>query len=127
MRRRVAKTTRFTSALVLAVCVLTAYQKETTGQVPGKQMPFTVEIEVVDSNDKPIGNAPVFVRLESENEDFQKTLNTSEKGLAQIKIAGPGRYLIQVNAKGYKNYGKIWDLGPHQERVVVKLARENEN
>jgi hypothetical protein len=105
---------------------MAAYQREAAAQVPDTETPLTLEIKVADSSGEPIEGARVFVKLESENDDFQKEITTNDKGLAHTKIVRQGGYLIQVNAKGYKNYGKRYNINADQRRVKVELEQEIE-
>lgn len=77
---------------------------------------FTIHILVTagDKN-KPVDSASVYVRYE-ENRKFRRDklaemdLKTSAEGKVRVPYVPKGKILIQVIAKGWKTYGKWFDL-----------------
>lgn len=81
----------------------------------------------VTASDKPIGNASVYVRFPVAGNLFHKdklaelNLKTNEDGSVKVPDIPRGKILIQVVAKGWKTYGKWYDIDTDAMTVEIKL------
>jgi hypothetical protein len=86
-----------------------------------------LRIHVTATDGKPIGNASVYVRFPVAGGIFHKdklselNLKTNEDGSAKVPDIPRGRILIQVVAKGWKTYGKWYDIDSEAITVEIKL------
>src|SRR5277367_1650283 len=77
--------------------------------------------------DKPVGNASVYVRFPVAGGIFhhdklaELNLKTNEDGSAKVPDIPRGKILIQVVAKGWKTYGKWYDIDTDTLTVEIKL------
>jgi hypothetical protein len=82
----------------------------------------------VTANDKPIGNATVYVRfnmpggLLHRDKLAELDFKTNEDGSVKIPDVPRGKILIQVVAKGWHTYGKWYDINTDQESIDIKLV-----
>ena len=90
--------------------------------------PATTKLRIhVTAADKPIGNASVYVRFPVQSGLFHKdklaelNLKTNEDGSAKVPDIPRGKILIQVVAKGWKTYGKWYDVDTDALTVEIKL------
>src|ERR1700690_1264987 len=79
--------------------------------------PTTTKLRIrVTASDKPVGNASVYVRFPVAGGLFHKdklaelNLKTNEDGSAKVPDIPRGKILIQVVAKGWKTYGKWYEI-----------------
>lgn len=81
----------------------------------------------VTAADKPIGNASVYVRfpvaggLLHKDKLAEMNLKTNEDGSVKVPDIPRGKILIQVVAKGWKTYGKWYDIDTDAMTVEIKL------
>lgn len=81
----------------------------------------------VTAADKPIGNASVYVRfpvaggLLHKDKLAELNLKTNEDGSVKVPDIPRGKILIQVVAKGWKTYGKWYDIDTDAMTVEIKL------
>lgn len=90
--------------------------------------PTTTKLRIhVTAADKPVGNASVYVRFPVAGGIFHKeklselNLKTNEDGSAKVPDIPRGKILIQVVAKGWKTYGKWYDIDSEAMTVEIKL------
>lgn len=90
--------------------------------------PTTTKLRIhVTAADKPVGNASVYVRFPVAGGIFHKdklselNLKTNEDGSAKVPNIPRGKILIQVVAKGWKTYGKWYDIDSEAMTVEIKL------
>lgn len=90
--------------------------------------PTTTRLRIhVIAGDKPVGNASVYVRFPVTGGIFHKekltelNLKTNEDGSVKVPDIPRGRILIQVVAKGWKTYGKWYDIDSETMTVEIKL------
>jgi hypothetical protein len=81
----------------------------------------------VTAADKPVGNASVYVRfpvaggLLHKDKLAEMNLKTNEDGSVKVPDIPRGKILIQVVAKGWKTYGKWYDIDTDAMTVEIKL------
>jgi hypothetical protein len=81
----------------------------------------------VTAGEKPVGNASVYVRFPVAGGMFRHdklaelNLKTNEDGSAKVPDIPRGKILIQVVAKGWKTYGKWYDIDTDTQTVEIKL------
>jgi hypothetical protein len=86
-----------------------------------------LRIHVTAADDKPVGNASVYVRFPVAGGIFHKdklselNLKTNEDGSVKVPDIPRGKILIQVVAKGWKTYGKWYEIDSEAMTVEVKL------
>jgi hypothetical protein len=86
-----------------------------------------LRIRVTDANDKPVGNASVYVRYYTSggflHHDKLEELNfkTNEDGSVKVPEIPQGKILIQVIAKGWHTYGKWYEIAQSEQAVPIKL------
>jgi hypothetical protein len=86
-----------------------------------------LKIEITDPNDKPVGNASVYIRFNIPGGPLRKdklaelNLKTNDDGSAKAPEIPQGKILIQVIAKGWKTYGKWYDINKDEDTVEIKL------
>ena len=90
--------------------------------------PTTTRLRIhVTADDKPVGNASVYVRFPVAGGIFHKdklselNLKTNEDGSAKVPDIPRGKILIQVVAKGWKTYGKWYEIESEAMTVEIKL------
>jgi hypothetical protein len=86
-----------------------------------------LRIHVVNADDKPISNASVYVRFPVAGGLFHKdklselSLKTNEDGSVKVPDIPRGKILIQVIAKGWKTFGKWYEIDSEAMTVEIKL------
>jgi len=86
-----------------------------------------LKIRVTDANDKPVGNASVYVRYYTpggflRHEKLQElNFKTNQDGSVKVPEIPQGKILIQVIAKGWHTYGKWYDIAQSEQSVPIKL------
>ena len=82
----------------------------------------------VTGNEKPIGNASVYVKFREASGLFRKeklaelNLKTNEDGSVKVPDVPRGQVLIQVIAKGWHTYGKWYDIEEAEQTIQIKLV-----
>ena len=91
--------------------------------------PTTTRIRIeVTGNDKPIGNASVYVKFPETGGLFHKeklaelNLKTNEDGSVKVPEIPRGKVLIQVIAKGWHTYGKWYEIQDAEQTIQIKLV-----
>ena len=104
-------------ALLLLLTGLTLVADDTT----------TLTVHVTNQAGKPVGNASVVVRfLAGRSIKLTKIrkeweLRTSEDGMAKMPPLPQGKILIQVIAKNYQTFGKIFEVGEEEKTIEIQL------
>jgi hypothetical protein len=86
-----------------------------------------LRIRVTNSQDKPVGNASVYVRFNQPGGFLRKdklaelSFKTNEDGSVKVPAVPQGKILIQVIAKGLHTYGKWYDIEKDQDTIEIKL------
>ncbi|MGD0428479.1 MAG: carboxypeptidase-like regulatory domain-containing protein [Candidatus Acidiferrales bacterium] len=86
-----------------------------------------LRIRVTNSDDKPVGNASVYVRFNQPGGFLHKdklaelSFKTNEDGSVKVPAVPQGKILIQVIAKGLHTYGKWYDIEKDQDTIEIKL------
>jgi hypothetical protein len=91
--------------------------------------PSTTRLRIqVTANDKPVGNASVYVKFKASGGIFHKdklaelNLKTNEDGSVKVPDVPRGRVLIQVIAKGWHTYGQWYDIEDAEQTIQIKLV-----
>ena len=86
-----------------------------------------LRIRVTNPEDKPVGNASVYVRFNQPGSFLHKdklaelSFKTNEDGSVKVPAVPQGRILVQVIAKGLHTYGKWYDIEKDQDTIEIKL------
>jgi hypothetical protein len=86
-----------------------------------------LRIRVTNTQDKPVGNASVYVRFNQSGGFLHKdklaelSFKTNEDGSVKVPAVPQGKILIQVIAKGLHTYGKWYDIEKDQDTIEIKL------
>lgn len=86
-----------------------------------------LKIIVTTREDKPIGNASVYVRFNTSGgflrheKQVEMNFKTNQDGSVKVPEIPQGKILIQVIAKGWHTYGKWYDVEKDEETIVIKL------
>jgi hypothetical protein len=88
-----------------------------------------LKIVVMNSDDKPAGNASVYLRFNEAGGFLHKdklaemSFKTNEDGSVKVPNVPIGKVLIQVVGKGLHTYGKWYDISKDQDTIEIKLER----
>ncbi len=102
-----------------------ADQKE---QNPSESATTKLRIIVTAGEDKPVGNASVYVRFNTpggflrHEKQVEMNFKTNQDGSVKVPDIPQGKVLIQVIAKGWHTYGKWYDVEKDEETIAIKLA-----
>jgi hypothetical protein len=86
-----------------------------------------LRIQVTGPDDKPIGNASVYVRFSESGGVFrheklaEMNFKTNSDGSVKVPEVPQGKILIQVVAKGWHTYGKWYEIEKDEESIQIKL------
>jgi hypothetical protein len=88
-----------------------------------------IRIEVKSLHDKPIDRASVVVRfvegrsvIKLGKKDITTwEVRTNQEGVARIPSIPQGKIRIQVIAKGYQTFGKIFEITVPEKTIEIKL------
>jgi hypothetical protein len=86
-----------------------------------------IRIKITDPNGRPVGQASVYVRFNESGGLFHKDklaeldLKTNDDGTARVPEIPQGKIMIQVIAKGWRTYGRWYDIQKEEETVDIKL------
>jgi len=86
-----------------------------------------LKIVVTNTQDKPVGNASVYVRFNEPGGFLHKdklaelSFKTNEDGTVKVPAVPQGKILIQVIAKGLHTFGKWYDIEKGQDTIAIKL------
>ncbi len=90
-----------------------------------------LHIFVLNPDGKPVENASVYVRYESEGDllhlhhgkKTEMNFKTNQEGTCKTPDLPRRKVLIQVIASGWKTYGKYYDLDQDEQTITIKLDR----
>jgi hypothetical protein len=93
--------------------------------------PNTTRLKIVvrSSDDKPVGNASVYVRFNEGGGFMHKdklaelSFKTNDDGTVKVPPVPIGKILIQVVGKGIHTYGKWYDIGKNPDTIEIKLEK----
>jgi hypothetical protein len=95
---------------------------------PKSTDPATTKLRIiVTANDKPVGNASVYVKyhepsgLLHRDKLAEMNFKTNEDGSVKVPEVPRGKILIQVIAKGWHTFGKWYDIESDGETIQIKL------
>jgi hypothetical protein len=97
-------------------------------QNPSEAATTKLRIIVTAGEDKPIGNASVYVRFYTSGgflrheKQVEMNFKTNQDGSVKLPEIPQGKILIQVIAKGWHTYGKWYDVEKDEETIAIKLA-----
>lgn len=86
-----------------------------------------LKIVVRNSEDKPVGNASVYVRFNEaggflhHDKLAELSFKTNEDGTVKVPAVPAGKILIQVIAKGLHTFGKWYDIEQDTATIEIKL------
>ncbi len=86
-----------------------------------------IRIKITDPMGKPVGQASVYVRFNESGGVFHKDklaeldLKTNEDGTVRVPEIPQGKIMIQVIAKGWRTYGRWYDIDKAEDTVEIKL------
>lgn len=86
-----------------------------------------LRIIVTSGEDKPVGNASVYVRFNTSGgflrheKQVEMNFETNQDGSVKVPEVPQGKVLIQVIAKGWHTYGKWYDVEKDEETIAIKL------
>ncbi|MGA9571975.1 MAG: hypothetical protein WBS17_17990 [Candidatus Acidiferrales bacterium] len=86
-----------------------------------------LKIFVTNPEDKPVGNASVYVRFNQPGGFLHKdklaelSFKTNEDGTVKVPAVPQGKILIQVIAKGLHTFGKWYDIETDHDTIAIKL------
>ncbi len=87
-----------------------------------------LRIIVTAGEDKPIGNASVYVRFNTSGgflrheKQVEMNFKTNQDGSVKIPEIPQGKILIQVIATGWHTYGKWYDVEKDEQTIAIKLV-----
>jgi hypothetical protein len=96
-------------------------------QNPTDSATAKLRIVVTAGEDKPIGNASVYVRFNTpggflrHEKQVEMNFKTNQDGSVKVPDIPHGKILIQVIAKGWHTYGKWYDVEKDEETIAIKL------
>lgn len=131
-RHRMFSLLTLAAILALSAAALPAWQekeeKEEKGDKDKKELSYVrLRIEVVGGEkDEPVDNASVYVRYPEDGRSIRKklialNLKTNANGVTRVPPIPRGKAMIQVVAKGWKTFGKWYDLEKEGETIKIKL------
>jgi len=94
---------------------------------PSEGATTRLRIRVTNTEDKPVGNASVYVRFNQPGGFMHKdklaelSFKTNEDGSVKVPAVPQGKILIQVIAKGLHTFGKWYDIEKDQDAIEIKL------
>jgi hypothetical protein len=94
---------------------------------PSDDSTTRLRIVVTNTQDKPVGNASVYVRFNQPGGFLRKdklaelSFKTNEDGSVKTPALPRGKILIQVIAKGLHTFGKWYDIETDQDTIAIKL------
>jgi hypothetical protein len=101
--------------------------KDKKDQKSNEPVMVKLKIQVTGPDDKPIGNASVYVRFNQSGGLFrhdklaEMNFKTNSDGSVKVPEVPQGKILIQVVAKAWHTYGKWYDIEKDEESIQIKL------
>jgi hypothetical protein len=116
-------------ALLTAGLVLAQATPDEKKQKPDDSLTTKIRIVITGGEkDQPIVGASVYVRFTEpkflhKDKLVEMNLKTNLEGIVKVPEIPRGRTQIQVIARGWKTYGKWYDLQNEEETIKIKLDR----
>jgi hypothetical protein len=94
---------------------------------PGDPGTTKIKIIVTNSSGKAVENASVYIRFPESGGFLRKDklaeldLKTNQDGTVKVPEIPQGKILIQIYAKGWRTFGKWYDIETEQQTVEIKL------
>lgn len=94
---------------------------------PGDPGTTKIKIVVTNSSGKAVENASVYIRFPESGGFLRKDklaeldLKTNQDGTVKVPEIPQGKILIQIYAKGWRTFGKWYDIEAEQQTVEIKL------
>jgi hypothetical protein len=109
----------------------TSAPKAANGQDSQVSDPDTTRLKIVvmNSDDKPVGNASVYLRFNAAGGFLRKdklaemSFKTNGDGTVKVPSVPVGKVLIQVVGKGVHTFGKWYDIAKDQDPIEIKLEK----
>jgi hypothetical protein len=86
-----------------------------------------LKIQISDPHGKPVAQASVYVRYNQTTGVFHKEklaemdLKTNDDGTVKAPDIPQGKVMIQVIAKGWRTYGRWYDVDKSEDTIEIKL------
>ena len=111
--------------LLLAALLVAAAGAGLSAGAQDEEVRLEVTITAEESGD-PVTNATVYLKYEEKrflrkDKKFEFTSKTNDDGKAVFPLVPEGRVLVQIVAKGWKTYGKYYELEGPKQTLEVKL------
>ena len=113
------------SVLLLAALLVAAAGAGLSAGPQDEEVRLEVAITAEESGD-PVTNATVYLKYEEKrflrkDKKIEFTSKTNDDGKAVFPLVPEGRVLVQIVAKGWKTYGKYYELEGPKQTLEVKL------
>ena len=111
--------------LLLAALLVAAAGAGLSASPQDEEVRLEVTITAEESGD-PVTNATVYLKYEEKrflrkDKKIEFTSKTNDDGKAVFPLVPEGRVLVQIVAKGWKTYGKYYELEGPKQTLEVKL------
>jgi len=111
--------------LLLAALLVAAAGAGLSAGPQDEEVRLEVTITAEESGD-PVTNATVYLKYEEKrflrkDKKIEFTSKTNDDGKAVFPLVPEGRVLVQIVAKGWKTYGKYYELEGPKQTLEVKL------
>jgi len=111
--------------LLLAALLVAAAGAGLSAGPQDEEVRLEVAIRAEESGD-PVTNATVYLKYEEKrflrkDKKIEFTSKTNDDGKAVFPLVPEGRVLVQIVAKGWKTYGKYYELEGPKQTLEVKL------
>ena len=111
--------------LLLAALLVAAAGAGLSAGAQDEEVRLEVTITAEESGD-PVTNATVYLKYEEKrflrkDKKIEFTSKTNDDGKAVFPLVPEGRVLVQIVAKGWKTYGKYYELEGPKQTLEVKL------
>jgi len=111
--------------LLLAALLVAAAGAGLSAGPQDEEVRLEVAITAEETGD-PVTNATVYLKYEEKrflrkDKKIEFTSKTNDDGKAVFPLVPEGRVLVQIVAKGWKTYGKYYELEGPKQTLEVKL------
>ena len=111
--------------LLLATLLVAAAGAGLSAGPQDEEVRLEVAITAEETGD-PVTNATVYLKYEEKrflrkDKKIEFTSKTNDDGKAVFPLVPEGRVLVQIVAKGWKTYGKYYELEGPKQTLEVKL------
>ncbi|MBZ5501822.1 MAG: carboxypeptidase-like regulatory domain-containing protein [Acidobacteriia bacterium] len=103
-------------------------QKNRKEQKPSGPPTTQLKIRVTDKNEKPVGNASVYIRfyagggLLHHDKLTEMDFKTNQDGSLKVPPVPQGKIMIQIIATGWHTFGQWYDVQKEEETISIRLA-----